>query len=341
MDKVKVVFFDVKEHEKEYIERNKPENCEFVLLPDNFHCDLEKDLQVAGDADIISVFTTSRVRKDFLKEFKNLKLISTRSTGYSHIDTNYCKERNIPVVNVPRYGDSTVAEFAFGLLLEIARNISTAYNDLRRGVISPQSYIGIDLFEKTIGIIGTGAIGTHAAKIAKGFGMNILAYDPYPKKELEQSIGLKYVTLDELYEKADIITLHAPATKENFHMINEAAFNKMKNGVIIINTARGEIIDTEALYKALKSGKVAGAGLDVLECEEILGNEDQYIPKIDCIDPQCLTKTLINHRMLDMPNVVITPHVAYDSHEALQRILDTTFNNIKAFLNNEVINRVN
>ncbi|OGI05029.1 MAG: hypothetical protein A2104_02790 [Candidatus Melainabacteria bacterium GWF2_32_7] len=336
----KVAFFDIKDIEKKYLEENKPENCEFIMIKESLQESLDKYLDQVKDADILSIFTTSRARADLLSKFTNLKMVTTRSTGYNHIDLEYCKEQNIPAVNVPKYGDCTVAEFAFGLLLDVTRKITQSYNDLKAGIINIQGNLGIDLNNKTIGIIGTGAIGTHAIKIANGFCMKILAYDPYPKKEVEENYNVQYVDLDTLYRESDIISIHAPSTKENFHMINDESFSKMKRGVVIVNTARGEIMDTQALYKAIKNKIVAGAGLDVLECEDILNNEDEYLMKVDCIDTNCLSRTLLNHKLLELPNVIVTPHVAFDSLEALHRILKTTIDNIDGYLSDNIPNRV-
>lgn len=340
MDNIKVVFFDVKCYEEKFLLENKPENCEFVLIKDTFHQGFATNYERIKDAEVFSVFTSSKVTANILKQFPNLKLIATRSTGFNAIDIEYCRSMGIPVVNVPRYGEITVAEYTFALLLDVARNVSKAYYELKNGKINLQGSIGMDLFGKTIGIIGTGSIGCYVAKIAYGFGMKILTYDPFPREDIKQKYEVEYVELDELLKKSDIISLHAPSTRENFHMINDAAFEKMKEGVIIINTARGEIIDTGALYKALKAGKVAGAGLDVLECEDIITNEELYLSKIDCVQKECLENTLINHKLLDMPNVVVTPHIAFDTKEAVTRILITTLDNIRGYLRGEITHNV-
>jgi len=340
-NKVKIAFFDVKEQDYIFLKANEPENAEFIFVKDTFEDSLEKNFDKVKDAQVISVFTTSKLPNDKLAKFKNLKMVSTRSTGYNHIDIEYCKQNNIAVVNVPSYGDCTVAEFAFALLLNVTRKVIDANQKLKEGIVNVQGYVGTDLFEKTIGIIGTGAIGCHAASIACGFGMKVLAFDPKPNQELVEKLGVNYLTLDELYKESDIITLHCPANKQTHHMINDDAFNKMKKGVIIINTARGEVVDTEALYRAIKNKIVAGAGLDVLECENLIMQEDHLFGKIDCINQECLQKTLINHKLLDMPNVIVTPHVAFDSKEAVGRILATTAKNIQGFLNGKIINKVN
>jgi len=341
MSKIKAVFFDVKDIDKEMLEKNKLADADFLYFAEPAHIGAEKDLPEFQDAEILSVFTSSRVPADILAKFPSLKLVATRSTGYNNVDLEYCSSKNISVVNVPRYGDCTVAEYTFALLLNVMRKVNIAYNDLKGGKISLEKYTGNDLLGKTIGIIGTGAIGAYAAKIAYGFGMKILTYDPFPNEELKEKLGVEYVDLDRMYEEADIISLHAPSRKENFHMVDEKAFSKMKDGVIIVNTARGEIMDTTALYNALQSGKVAGAGLDVLECEEIISNQDAFLSKIDCVKKDCLERTLINHKLLDMPNVIVTPHVAFDTVEAIHRILQTTIDNINGYMSGSIINKVN
>ena len=341
MQKIKAVFFDIKEIDQKFLEEHKPENFEFIYIQSPFHIGLEDNLENIKDAEILSIFTSSTTSAQLLKKLNNLKLITTRSTGYNNVDLEYCNKNGIAVVNAPRYGDCTVAEFAFALLLNVIRKVATANEELRQGSINLEKYIGHDLLGKTIGIIGMGAIGCYTAKIANGFGMKILSYDPFPKEELKESLNVEYVDLDRLYKESDIISLHAPSRKENFHMVNDKAFSQMKDGVIIINTARGEVMDTNALYNAIKSGKVAGAGLDVLECEEVIANEELFLTKIDCIKKDCLEKTLLNHKLLDMPNVIITPHIAFDTVEAIYRILQTTIDNINGYTQGNLTNKVN
>jgi D-lactate dehydrogenase len=341
MNKLKTVFFDAKDYEIEYFTKSLQEICDCKFIENPVHIYPEMD-KVANDIEILSLFTCSRLDKNIIQKFPNLKLIATRSTGFSHIDTAFCNSIGVSVVNVKHYGDCTIAEFAFGLMLNVSRKIQTANTDLKNGIIKTENYIGNDLFEKTIGIIGTGSIGSHSVRIANGFGMNVLAYDIYPNQELVEKFGVQYVGLDELYAKSDYISVHAPSTKENTHMINSKSFELMKKGVIIINTARGEIIDTEALYQALLNGKVKTAGLDVLECEEILGNESEYLNKVDCVNQDCLKKTLINHKLLDLPNVIVTPHIAFDSQDAINRIMQKTAENIQNFASQKaIVNKVN
>jgi len=338
---IKTVFFDIKEFEEKFLLEHKIEESDFVLIEEPFQQGVDKNFEEIKDTEILSVFTSSIVSGEQLKKFPNLKLIATRSTGYNNVDLEYCKMAGIAVVNVPRYGECTVAEFTFALLLNVIRNVSVVYDELKAGRINIQGSIGMDLLGKTIGIVGTGSIGCYTAKIAHGFGMKILSYDPFPREDVKEKFDVEYMELDELLRNSDIISIHSPSTKENFHMINDEAFGKMKKGVVFINTARGEIVDTSALYRALKSGKVLGAGLDVVECEDVLANEELYLTKVDCVQRECLEKTLINHKLLDMPNVIVTPHIAFDTIEAVQRILTTTLENIKGYLNKNSINKVN
>ncbi len=339
MSAAKIVFVDTKDIEKDYLVKKDLKELKPVYIDKALH--EIHDFSEIKDAEILSVFTSSIVKSSALENFENLKVITTRSTGYDHIDLNYCKKNNIKICNVPRYGEAAVAEFAFALLLNITRKVHEAYAGLQHGVVDIYGYMGIDLYGKTIGIIGTGCIGTQAIRIANGFCMDILAYDIYPKPDLAKQWNFEYVELDELYKRSDIISLHAPATKQNAHMLNKDSFKKMKKGVIIINTARGEIINTEDLYVAIKDGIVAGAGLDVLECEDLIIREEDYLMKIDYIREDCLKKSLINHKLLDLPNVIVTPHVAFDSLGAIQKILDITIDNIQNYLKGTIINQVN
>lgn len=332
-----VLFFNADNILKDYIAQEKNLKFKPILFEENLnYIELEK-IKSYQDAEIISVFVHSEsLSIEKLDYFKNLKIIATRSTGFNHIDLDYCKKRNIQVVNVPKYGESTVAEFSFGLLLALARHIIQGRNGMAHNHVEIEKYMGFDLMGKTIGIIGTGSIGKHMIQLAKGFGMKILAFDLYKNKEL----SAYYVdTLDEIYKNADIISLHVPSTPQNHHLLNETTFNKMKKGVIIINTARGDLIDTQALYTALKNGTVGGAGLDVLENEDFLIHDD-IETSLKLKDNDFLIDSALNLKLLQFKNVIATPHIAFNSIDALNRINQTTLENINAFLKNKPINLV-
>ena len=198
--------------------------------------------------------------------------------------------------------------------------------------------MGIDICDKTIGIIGTGSIGAHFAKLVKAFACKVIAYDIYQNKELEEKGILKYTTLDNIFKTADVISLNCPSTKENYHMINDKTITKMKNGVYIINTARGNLIDAFALYNNLLSGKIKGAALDALEDEDIIVKND--INLIQNKDNKFLSYSVVNQKLLQLNNVIITPHIAFNSIEANIRILDGAYKNITDFINQKEIKSV-
>ena len=331
---MKIIFFDVRDSEKEQLENFCDGKYEFQMIPER----LDENTPLTDEiknADVISCFTFSRVSANVLKQFPNLKLIALRSVGFNHIDIDYCKNNNIQVVNSLGYGNVTVAEFAFGLILDVMRKISRSYMNLKNEHLDRDIYTGFELKDKNIGIIGTGAIGAEAIRIAKGFGMNVLAYDVFPKNELVEKYAVKYLPLDELLKNSDVISLHAPLTDDNFHMINEEKINMMKPHAILINTARGELIDAKALHQALSENKIFGAGLDVMEAENVL-IQPGAITDFDYLTSDYIKQTLINERLLKLHNVVITPHIAYNTQEAQDRILSITMDNIKSFFAGEL-----
>jgi len=335
----KIIFLEATDWEKEILQKY-PDFLEEVDFS------LEKlaleNAKKFKDYEVISTFISSQVSAEALKELENLKFIATRSTGFDHIDLDCCKNHNILVSNVPAYGSHTVAEYTFALLLCLIRKVYNSYHRVREsGSFSLEGLRGEELFGKTIGIIGTGRIGTEVIKIAKGFSMNVIAYDKYPKEGLAQELGFKYVSFEELLSQSDIITLHVPYNKETHHLLNKDSLSKTKKGVYIINTARGGIIETQALYQALKSRQIGGAALDVLEEEGDLKEEQRMLLEKENIPPEKLKTLLANHIFIDLDNVIISPHNAFNTKEALQNIVITTMENIKGYLNGKPINLVN
>lgn len=273
--------------------------------------------------EVLAVFVHSRVDAAALSQLPRLRLIVTRSTGFDHIDLAVCRARGVAVCHVPDYGVATVAEFAFTLLLAVARKLGAAARALSAGAVDIDALRGVELAGKTFGVIGTGRIGRHAAHIARGFALNVIAYDPAPDATWARAAGVRYVTRDELLGGSDVISLHCPGTPQTRHLLNGAAFARMKRGVIVINTARGDVIDAAALLAALESGQVAGAGLDVLEDEGCL----RFPPcPTDSAAVRC------NAQLLRRPDVVVTPHIAFNTGEALARLMATSLENIAAFL---------
>jgi D-lactate dehydrogenase len=236
-------------------------------------------------------------------------------------------------------GDNTVAEHVFALLLAISHQLLAAVDKARNGTFSPEGLEGFDLEGKTIGVIGTGNIGRHVIRIAKGFGMKVIAFDVKPALSLASEFGFDYVTFENLVSSSDIITLHVPATEQTHNLLNADAFRRMSDGVIIINTARGTVIDARALIQALRSGKVAAAGLDVLPDEPLIREEAELICSIYC-DRHDLRNLIADHVLMRLPNVIVTPHSAFNTREAVQRIVETTVANIEAFSTGEPQNVV-
>ena len=326
-----IIFYDTKQFERDFFEKElfdkyNLEFKEYELTPDNDISYMEEN------AEIISVFTGSRLTSETLYKFKKLKLILTRSVGFSHIDMEYCNENHILVANTPHYGDYTVAEFSFGILLNLVRRICYGVNELKNGDLYPETF-GMELCDKTMGVIGTGSIGEKSVKIAKGFSMNVVCYDIKENVEVEEKYGAKYVSLDTLCKLSDVIMLHAPLTPNSYHLIDRDKISLMKEDVVIVNTARGELIDTEALYDALLDNKIKGAALDVLEYEETISNKRPG----ENINLKNLRTSLINSKLLNLPNVIVTPHIAYDTKEAVNRILEMTLVNLYQYANGEEI----
>lgn len=325
---MKIAFFEYRDEEKKVLE-------ETIVGHDLFFCkDPLNSLTIdqVKDADIVCVFVSSIVKQEQIDLLPNLKMIATRSTGIDHIDVEYAQSKNIVVSNVPGYGAHTVAEFAFALMLSLSRKVTTAYNHIyHQGNFSLNDLEGFDLYDKTLGIVGTGKIGKHVANIAKGFDMKVVAFDICPDLVCAVTIGLDYVSLEELLKQSDIVTIHAPYMESTHHLINKDTLALMKPNALLINTARGELIDTEALVQALTDKKIAGAALDVLEAERLLKEESQFFVT-DHIKTNEFRLLIEDHILLNMPNVLITPHIGFFSQEAAAEITSITKDNINNFL---------
>lgn len=326
---MKIVFFDVKESwEREIIAKSFPKD-EVVVLED----DVSKAKKDVFDADVISVFIYSKCDSSVLSKFSNLKMIGARSTGFDHIDTLYCKKRGISVFNVPHYGENTVAEFTFGLLLAISRKIIESVDRVREGEFSFSGLRGFDLAGKTIGVVGFGNIGQKFAKMCSGFEMKVLIFDVNSGKLSNKvnEVKGKFVSLEEIFKSSDVISLHLPLLPSTKHILSKKAFSKMKKGVVILNTARGDLIDSQALVDAIEEGVVSYAGLDVLEGECMIKDEIELLNhnnKKKC--RKCDMKVLIeDHILINKKNVYVTPHNAFNTQDALERILKTTIENIE------------
>lgn len=329
---MKVLFFEAQDDFQDFIQ-NKLEGHKISFYKESAH-EAQISQEDSSEAEAISVFIYSKVSKEVLDKFHNLKLIATRSTGFDHIDMEECKRRGIKVTNVPFYGENTVAEHTFALILSLSRHVHKSYLRSKRNDFSIVGLQGFDLRGKTLGVIGVGHIGKHIIKIAKGFGMNVLAYDKYHDEILAEVLNFEYVNeLNQVLSDSDIISLNAPLNDETFHLIGEKEFGKMKKSAILINTSRGALVDTEALYKALSEGKIAGAGLDVIEGEESIQEERELLSSEK--NTEKLRGVFRDKAIFEMENVVFTPHNAFNSKEAIERIYNTTIENINNFARGE------
>lgn len=324
---MKMAFFEIRDCEEPHVKKRLSEDTLFFSQKIMDHDNLPP-----VDTEVLSVFVHSRVDTMVLDHCPQLRLVATRSTGFDHIDLVACRERGVAVVYVPGYGENTVAEYTFALLLTLSRKM---YQSIKRvkeeGRFCCEGLQGFDLKDKTIGVVGTGNIGRHVVKIAAGFGMHVIAVDMHPQEDLVMSYQVRYVTLDQLLREADIITLHVPYMKATHHLINRKNLEIVKKGAILINTARGGIVDTEGLVWALRSGVLGGAALDVLEEEGCITSEVETILEHHPREEQLRT-LLAGHALMRMPNVIITPHNAFNSVEAIERIVGTTLENIANFM---------
>jgi D-lactate dehydrogenase len=334
---MELAFFELEEwQKKELQERLKGHTLHF------FEGALtEGNLPVISHIDVLGVFIYSRVTKSVIDRLPHLRLIVTMSTGFDHVDIAYCREKKIPVCNVPTYGENTVAEHTFALILALSRKIypSIKRTHEQQSFETDSSLRGFDLKGKTLGVVDCGNIGKHAVRMAVGFEMKVLVYNRSKDPEIEKMNGVQYTDMDTLLKNSDIVSLTMPYNKSTHHILNKEAIEKMKKGSYLINTSRGGLMETHALIQALKSGRIAGAGLDVLE-EECEVKEEMSVLKDEFKATCDLRVILDNHLLMKMPNVIVTPHNAFNSQEALQRILETTLANIDAFGKGTVQNNV-
>lgn len=331
---MKIAFFGLKEQEKRDYYINSLTSHQVVFVDQDLN---EDSIPQDTSAEIISVFVQSKVTSQVINAFPNLKLIAVRATGFDNIDLKFAKEKNIVVSNVPSYGSHTVAEFTFGLILSLSRKIPQAIERVKEEVeFDHEGLKGFDLYGKTLGVIGTGKIGVNVIKIAKGFGMTILAVDTYPNEQLAKTLEFQYVQLDNLLKESDIVTIHVPATPQTYHLINKDNIYNMKKEALIINTARGDIVETEALYKAFSEGHLKGAGLDVMESENQLAED----PSKEEFEPKLMRNVLEANQLIKNPNVIVTPHTAFYTTEAEKSIMQTTSDNILSFINGTPKNNV-
>ena len=328
----KIVLYGSKPYDQESFE-NVNEQFGFELKFFKAHPTLD-NVRLCQGALAVCVFVNDPVPADIVRAMaaQGVKLIALRCAGYNNVDLKAAAEAGIQVVRVPAYSPHAIAEFALALMLAADRHIPRAVARTRDGNFSLQGLLGFDLYGKTIGFIGTGKIAKVFVRMLSGFGMTILGYDPYPDEEFAAVNNLRYVTMDELFRLSDIITLHCPLTPETKYVINRESIDKMKTGVMIVNTGRGQLINTEDLIEGLKVKKIGSAALDVYE------EEGDYFYE-DISDSIIEDDTLA--RLLSFNNVIVTSHQAFFTREALHNIATTTLQNVRDYLDGKpLVNEV-
>jgi len=326
---VNVAIFSTKKYDREFLQMANASRHQLTFFQPLLN---EETVGLATGFDAICVFVNDQVNAAVIAKLHSLgvRLIALRCAGYNNVDLAAATKHGITVVRVPAYSPYAVAEHAIALMLALNRKVHRAYNRVREGNFALDGLVGFDMHGKTVGVIGTGQIGTVVAQILTGFGCPTLAFDPFPNPTC-RSLGVRYVELNELLAQSDVISLHCPLTPENKHIINDAAIARMKNGVMLINTSRGALLDTVAIIDALKSGKIGYLGLDVYEEEEEIFFEDRS---------GLILSDDVFARLLTFPNVIITGHQAFFTREALLNIAGTTIENITKFENNQPLEKL-
>ncbi|MFT4244809.1 MAG: NAD(P)-dependent oxidoreductase [Candidatus Woesearchaeota archaeon] len=337
MEHAEIGFFEVKEEFERLIIAKAFKNCKIYSET------LQEVIEHKGEEEvknlkILSIFIYSKADEEYLSKCESAEFIITRSMGKNHINSEYCESRGIQISNVNKYGENTVAEFTFALLLAISRKIIRSVEKVKGGDFDFSNLQGFDLQGKTIGIVGFGNIGQKFAQMCRGFEMNIVAYDVFADKLQDKALelGVTFVSLDEIYINSDIISLHVPLLPQTEHIINEKSISKMKKGIIILNTSRGELMDTQAVLDGLNSGNIGYVGLDVIEGECMMKEENELAREIKetSIKKVCNMQTLVrDHLLINHKNAYITPHNAFNTRDAIQRILDSTIEQIREFKN--------
>lgn len=322
---MKITFYSTSSYEKPLLEEENPTGLEMNFREESLNLDT---VQLAEGSEAISIFTNDEVSAEVLESLKNngVKFIATRTMGVDHIDVEKAAELGIKVANVPHYSPHSVAEHTIALMLALNRKLIPASRKIRDYNFTLSGLVGFDMHGKTVGILGAGEIGAVSARILHGFGCRILIYDIKENKELVEKYDAQYVNVEDLCKESDIITIHAPLTEETQHLIRKEKIKLMKDGVMIINAARGGIVKTEDLLEGLKSGKVGYFGMDVYEHEKGLFFEDHFS---DLIQDDLFI------RLLGYKNVIITAHQAFLTREALQENIKTTLKNLNAWANGQ------
>ena len=335
----RMLFFDFRDSEKNFFQQHEFCNYDIKFFSESLN---EETISKLSEEDfektmIISVFISSTIDDNIISKFKNLRVITTRSTGYDHIDINACISKNIALINVDSYGKTSVAQFVFALILMLVRNIYSAVTAEVKDLFKSNNFTGRNLNTLTIGVVGTGEIGSSVCKLANCFGMRVLAFDMRPKPELQSEYNVQYMELTGLLKNSDIVTVHLPYTKDNYHIFSDEQFDMMKDGSYFVNVSRGNLVDTNALLKYARENKFKGIALDVVACPDVnhITADNIENDTLFCVENSKSVKEL-----MEIQNVIITPHMAYNTQDSIDFILESTFESLSDYLKGGRKNRV-
>lgn len=335
---MKIVFFETEPWEEAYV-TSKLTDHELVFCPQAL---TEANSQDYQNADILSINVYSKITPAILDKLPQVKMIGTRSTGFDHIDLAATAKRRIIVTNVPQYGSITVAEHTWAMILALSRRIFESYDRTEAADFSSDGLRGFDLYDKTLGIIGLGAIGRHVALMSRGFSMKLRVLNPHRDQAFaDQFSNFTYVDrIEDIFTHSDVVSFHVPLTQDTYHMLNLTNYTQLKPGSIVVNTSRGPLIETQALVKALEEKRIRGAGLDVLESEAYMQPNAGGMTTFPAEHE--LAEVYLNHRLIGMQNVLITPHNAFNSDESVYRKIDGNLDSIRSFVDvgDQCINQV-
>ena len=339
---IKVLFFDYKEIERKFFAENKFENYDikffdFSLNPKTVEQIPEQDRDYTC---ILCIGENSFLTDFVINKFKNLRMISVRSAGFDNVNKQVCIQRNINVLTVPNFSETAVAEYTFGLIINLLRKITCANISVRNNNYRNKTFTGRDMKGLTLGVVGTGSTGASVCRLAKAFEMKILAYDLREKTELKTKYNLEYTNLDYLLANSDIITLHLPFTGGNYHMFSKHEFEIIKDKSYFINVSRGELVDNMYLKQALDEGRLCGAGLDVVACKEVCAECKAFSETLEVTSLSCYEDSIVVKELIKMPNVIVTPHIAYETQNSVDCILKETFESITGCIRGGHDNRV-
>lgn len=325
---IKMLMFDIKESEQMFLNTYDTSDYEITYFKESLNKDTKLSVKECDETAIISVFITSKITKEVLEKFKNLRIIVTRSICYSHIDLEECRKRNIAVINATDYARDSVSQFVISMIFNLTRNIIKATNNVKEGVSQFEKYEGINIENLTLGVIGTGSIGGAVCELAHKLGMKIYATDFIINNDISDFV--QYVPFNDVLRLSDIVTLHIPYTKDYYHLFSDKQFEIMKETSYIINVSKEEFIDHTALYKAIKTKKIKGGAIDIIIEEKDIFN----------LSADDMKEILVRQKLTELPEIIVTPRIAYDTKESLENILISNFHDIKNNFSGQKSNRV-